>query len=311
MERSYAWGMPGRYDFGVVRLLGPGLCNCLFPWARSMVAARRYGLIPIFPTWLNLSVGPFIRWQQDKRTYHDLFFPSGEYCSGVGRLYALAFARRVCRGENLYLDCAEPGKMYCFSGSQTFFDGMLQEHEYLRGRLLAMTLPRHLSKIPDEPGAWIGVHVRCSDFGRPASEQDLLDGKDNCRQPLQWYVDAALSLRAILGRPVPVKVFSDGSDDELAPLLALENCRRADFGAAIADLHALSRAGVLVASGSTFSMWASFLGRMPVVWYKGQLRQRLYGDDPGAETETAKGNESPLPFRQKVLERFRPLLSSS
>jgi hypothetical protein len=62
------------------------------------------------------------------------------------------------------------------------------------------------------------------------------------------------------------------------------------FGSAIADLWALSNANVLVASGSTFSMWASYLGRMPVIWHPGQLSCPLYG---GAvfEQEIAQGSE--------------------
>jgi hypothetical protein len=44
---------------------------------------------------------------------------------------------------------------------------------------------------------------------------------------------------------------------------------------------------LLIASGSTFSMWASYLGRMPVIWYKGQLRQRLYYESPASEIEIA------------------------
>jgi hypothetical protein len=217
----------------------------------------------------------------------------------------------VFQGEELRISGAVmPGAIYCFSGSQTFFNGMLDYHEYLHAQLLAMTRPCHLSGLPAELGESIGVHVRCADFAEPAAERDLLDGKDNRRQPLRWYVEVTRSLRAVLGRQVPVMVFSDGSDGELAPLLELENCRRAGFGSAVADLHALSRVGVLVASGSTFSMWASFLGRMPVVWHKGQLRQRLYGDDPGAETETAPGNDLALPFKRKVLSRFHPFLMS-
>jgi len=38
---------------------------------------------------------------------------------------------------------------------------------------------------------------------------------------------------------------------------------------------ALSTAKVLVSSASTFSMWASFLGQMPTIWFPGQLRQKL------------------------------------
>lgn len=55
----------------------------------------------------------------------------------------------------------------------------------------------------------------------------------------------------------------------------------------------LTWAKLLVASHSTFSMWASFLGRMPVIWYRGKLECRLYTDPPDREIEL--GHDDPVP----------------
>ena len=63
---------------------------------------------------------------------------------------------------------------------------------------------------------------------------------------------------------------------------------------------ALSRAPVLVASASTFSMWASHLGRMPVVWFPGQLRQPLYSDDLDADVDRDEGEALPAAFVRAV-----------
>ena len=65
---------------------------------------------------------------------------------------------------------------------------------------------------------------------------------------------------------MPIYVFSDGTNAGLAKLLRLPRSRRITFGSSIADLFALSRANVMIASASPFSMWASYLGRMAVVW---------------------------------------------
>lgn len=35
-------------------------------------------------------------------------------------------------------------------------------------------------------------------------------------------------------------------------------------------------------------MWASYLGPMPIVWYPGQLKQRLYLENNEAEIELAE-----------------------
>ena len=87
-------------------------------------------------------------------------------------------------------------------------------------------------------------------------------------------------------------MFSDASDEELRPLLGRPNVQRAFFGSSVADLLAMSTASVLIASGSTFSMWAAYLGRMPVIWPKDQRRQRLHGD--AWEYEVELGYE-PIP----------------
>ena len=48
---------------------------------------------------------------------------------------------------------------------------------------------------------------------------------------------------------------------------------------------ALSRCKVLVSSASTFSMWASFLGQMPTIWFPGQMRQKLISNPNKFEGE--------------------------
>jgi hypothetical protein len=117
---------------------------------------------------------------------------------------------------------------------------------------------------------------------------------------MTWFVHALDQCRSHLGACAPALVFSDASDEELRPLLGRPNVRRVFFGSSIADLLAMSTAAVLIASGSTFSMWASYLGRMPVIWPEGQRRQRLYGHLSEYEPELGYG---PLPEQSAALVR--------
>jgi hypothetical protein len=78
----YSYVHPSRYDLSFVRILGPGLANLLFPWARFITATERFQLAPIEPTWFQLKVGPFLRNELDKRTHHNLFRHTGEQISG-------------------------------------------------------------------------------------------------------------------------------------------------------------------------------------------------------------------------------------
>ena len=38
---------------------------------------------------------------------------------------------------------------------------------------------------------------------------------------------------------------------------------------------ALSECKLIISSGSTFSMWASFIGQNPTIWFPGQMRQSI------------------------------------
>ena len=49
------------------------------------------------------------------------------------------------------------------------------------------------------------------------------------------------------------------------------------------------RARLLIASGSTFSMWGSYLGQVPSIWHPGKLLQRVLLDQPDKEFEWAPG----------------------
>ena len=98
----------------------------------------------------------------------------------------------------------------------------------------------------------------------PSSEAFVVDAGATAT-PIGWFVEAVVRTREELRWTVPVLVGSDGSDEELAALLALPGVRRLDTGAASCDLLALSRASALFGSAdSSFSGWASLLGSVPV-----------------------------------------------
>ena len=63
-------------------------------------------------------------------------------------------------------------------------------------------------------------------------------------------------------------LFSDGTDEELGVLLEIPQIKRVFFGNALADMFAISRCRMVVASDSTFSAWGAFLGEVPIVFSK-------------------------------------------
>ena len=48
-----------------------------------------------------------------------------------------------------------------------------------------------------------------------------------------------------------------------------------------------------MSSGSTFSMWASFLGQMPTIWFPGQMREDLINDRSLFEGEIDYNDDLP------------------
>jgi hypothetical protein len=294
----YTYSKSAKDDFYFFRWKGPGLGNILFPWARSIVAARRMGARPIFPCWPNIRFRQLarLRWKRDLRNYVGYFRNPGTYAGGFEKLGA---ALRLPRfPESSLSNGKSPGRaIVVFEGIEGLFGPILDQHALVRDELISITRSEHLKGILAPSNDSIAVHIRLGDFGVPENwESQLRAGVVNLRIPLAWYADAIAACRRALGYDVSVRIFSDGSDEELGPLLEIPGVRRFSFGASIADLLALSAAPLLIASGSTFSMWASYLGRMPVIWYPGQIRCRLYYDRPQAEIELAAGDDLPESF---------------
>lgn len=283
------------------RVRRSGLGNLLFAWARSIVTSTQCGLTPIYPTWRQATVRGVLG-IKPLRYYGNLFQRPPGYVGGVRKQLLLASLPTISESE--FHRSSEPpgGKIVVFRGFQHYHGPILGDHELVSRELTRMVRPRHLPSPPALP--FVGVHVRLGDF-TPSDGEGLAAGLLNRRLPLGWYVDMVKQVRWAAGRPVPVRLFSDGDREELRPLLQMEKVEMADRASAVTDLLALSYSAVLIASGSTFSMWASFLGRMPVIWYPRQIRLRLYTDRPEIEIEQAEGQTLPPRFQEQVRARFR------
>lgn len=260
------------------RLLRAGLANRLFPWARARIWSRTHDVPMLFPRWAQVPIGTLIRREKDLRTYANLFQPASGDVDGPRAAWVRLTAKPL--PEPGRVDAALPAS----GGSQlVVFEGMRGQFAEINGwstlletELEAMTRPLWRDRARAIPAPFIALHVRRGDFQKTVAAMDL--GKtNNAVTPIGWFVDTLRAVRAALGEPLPAIVTSDGSDAEIAELLTEPNVTRADTGSAIGDMLLLSRAHVLLASGSSFSAWASFLGRMPTFVHPGQCLTRLFG----------------------------------
>lgn len=297
----YAYAELSQWDFELFRLLGPGLGNLLFPWARMVMAAEKDGLRMLWPTWPQLKLGPLLRRERDARFYGDLFHNPGEYIGGVRKfLIRKTYSKidEVIYGGGSVPDRKLERSVVYFSGMDGMFEPILSHRATIQCELLRMCRSKHLQGLQHDFSKSITVHLRLGDFRKP-DDALLRSGEFNVRLPLNWIKESILYLRSQTKRCIPVWIFSDGTDEQLRDLLCIPDATRLNFGSALADMLAMSRSNALVVS-STFSMWAAFLGSMPCLYYPGQMRQQVTLH-PRLEIEREVGGSVPTDFLNCLL----------
>lgn len=295
--------------FGFPWLDRTGLGNMLFPWARCFVWCRKTGVPMIAPFWIKVRLGPYLRRERDKRNYWRLFRHDG-YVAGAKRLLILLAGVKIPEGEvQSPSNASKRPTVVVFRGMQGYFTPIIRQHETILRELLRIAKPGSIGEAPVEK--FIGVHVRRGDFSVPEADWILRAGGHNYRIPLSWYIAAVEELRRAVGDEVSVLVFSDGRDDELRPLLTMPGVFRSPSRNALDDMLILARASAIVASGSTFSMWSSFLGQVPTVWYPGQRRQRVVLNSEGSEKELEPEWEPGLPLPTAFIEAVEKRLKKT
>lgn len=304
----YAFPRLSTTDLWFIRLGGNGLGNLMLTWARCLSGAERQGWQMVWPTWQsfkpkNWRVNPY-----DHRTYTDLFQPNERYITGWRKPWCLARRRWITEKEAGSGE-VPPGSVVEFRGMEGFFAPFVQDHELVYRELKRIARPPHLAAFSEDEPAPIGIHVRRGDFNQRSIDEEIRDSH-NSLLPLNWYIDALKALRAAAGSDVPAFVFSDGNEEELRELLVLPRVRRVDYGSGLGDMFGLSRSRLLIASGSTFSMWGSYLGQVPTLWHPGKLLQNLLIRHPEHEFEWAPGQPIPNWVNRQLADSISPAPAS-
>ena len=272
---KYTFVSLGKLESLGVRLGGAGLGNIMFPWATALVYAKKHNLKKIQTTWKNLKFGTFIRKERDKRMYMDLFSET-DGISGFKKFFLLNFSNKI----------------KVFSGMDNLFEPFKSYQNFVKTELLKIINPYHIKRAKEFNSNSIAIHIRMGDFSNPINEKVLRNGAWNYRLPIKWYISLIEKIQKESN--LPIYIFSDAEDCELKEILAYDNCIRAYFGSAISDMLALSTCKVLISSASTFSMWASFLGQMPTIWFPGQMRQKLLLENSKFEGEVDYEDDLPI-----------------
>ncbi len=280
-----------------VRLGGAGLGNLLFTWSRVIAASEKHNSKLIWPTWPSIKIGPWLRHEKDKRTYVGLFANNSHMCGGIKKYLKLCFGKKIHTknldevkwdsiGENeviIYEDFnLAPGAF------QMNFNGTREYRDKIADIIYSNLGKKGKKAMAFDASNAICVHVRLGDFAKTTSAIDT--GKNNMRIQINWYVSVVNKLREAAGWSVPVFVFSDGTDEELKALLSLPDTKRMTFGNSISDIVGLSRSPIMISSGSSFSLWARFLGNCSSISYPNQIKDRVHTGD-GFEIELGMDDE--------------------
>jgi hypothetical protein len=261
------------------------------------------------PRWFRLRIGPYLRREADKRRYHR-YFVRPSVRSLLTRELRLALGPRFTEQDResaviAFKNSKQPEKhsgVVQFEGMVGLFSDLIGHHAQLREALTQMTRPAVRPDIVGTPH--IAVHVRRGDFTVPQAD-DVTRGLTNRQLDIHWYVSALRKVRGGLpGTQGRTLVYSDGTDAELAPLLSEPEVTRVAMRPAITHVLAMADAQCFIASGSTFSMWASFLGQMPTIWFPGQRRQLLRADQVAALEPEWQSGDLPADFHAAVAKCF-------
>lgn len=237
-------------DLGFVRAPGPGLGNLLFPIARAVIGAERMGGAVVRPTIRQFKLGTFLRNESDKRTYGDVF---RHRSARELLLWARAAAvTQLVEGATIPLHDAA----IRYGGTARYFHDLEGCETAVRHWIDGNARYNGVLDTTCD----IAVHVRLGDFATGS-------GNDNVRIPLGWYAEAIELAKHTINVATPrIAIFSDGTPDELAELHQRYSMTPDPGRNALTSMRNISRARILVASRSTFSMWGAFLGGIPAIW---------------------------------------------
>ncbi len=257
---------PSTTRFVYADLPRAGLANKVLVWGRALAFARRSELPVFVDGWVQLKLGPLLRRERSARIYLG-YFDDPRSLGPLGRLVLRRANRQIREPEGRAPPAAGGVTAYVFHElphwSDTF-KGLREERDHVRDAFHAIVRPEHRRALERLAPPVVGVHVRQGDFRSLRPEEDFAK-VGHVRAPLAYFRSRIEALRQVCGE-VPVTLFSDGRDADLAEILALPGVRRSTAPSDLVDLLLLARSRVILAApGSSFGALAGFLADAPLL----------------------------------------------
>lgn len=265
---KYIYPILSPYDLGWFRISGAGLANCMFVATRAYLLSRKYQCKLIAPTWKKFSIGPYLRNEQDKRIYSEIFKPFGT--SGILK-FLLIIKYKFLHDSSIY-------PVYDLGDFFTEFNLHAKEVRSYFNAIVQEKAIKNVDADIDNLKKTVAVHIRLGDY------------ISRLRIDLNWYKGLIINIQAQYPSQ-KFYIFSDGTDNELKTILELPNTERKFYGNAFADIYAISKCKLLIASNSTFSAWGAFLGNVPTIFNKRHFPPIFNGET----LEAVIGNNTQMP----------------
>ncbi|MGF1587806.1 MAG: glycosyl transferase [Pleurocapsa sp.] len=270
-------------QFVYAKLPRAGLGNMLLVWSKAVVFAKLNSLPLIAPAWGKITIGPYLRRERYAR-YYGNFFNDGSCISGLQASFLKIAAKKIYEPDITQLPATQRNGMEIYVFDQVphwsnYFGDIREYHSLIKEALINNIKPHILQEIEQRSMPQIAIHVRMSDFRKLRSGENF-NQVGLVRTPINWYIEVLKKIRAIAGHNIPTTVVSDGYDEELSELLQLPQVFRSSSASALSDLLFLAKSKLLITSaGSTFSSWASYLGRCPTICHPAHFHSGVFSPE--------------------------------
>jgi FMN phosphatase YigB (HAD superfamily) len=237
----------------IVRQKRFGLGNKILSWANAFYWSKKNDANVVVTGWTHIPFKSILRREQTLRWYRGFFKTNFFQTIKNLRLYILPFkaiteiTQNPGKKEKRHLLQLVP-KLSDLNYLKEFRKEIISEfYKLINIKLLNRTL--------EIKNPVIGVHIRLGDFVNIGYATEI-----------DYYVQVINKLREQAIKPLPVTIFTDGTNVQLKEILKLPLIEVFKSENDLIDLLVLSSSQFLVTSkGSTYSYWAAFLNEHSVI----------------------------------------------
>lgn len=263
-----------------------GLGNMLLVWAKGAVFASLNNLPYTTSSWWGLHWGALVRRERKKRLYLGYFTETALWKQLLMKLDIKKNAAEHNPSIEIITGIKNNQKKnYIFDTVLTDTDvfGPIRDHrEIVIAELNKILADKMKIRLAEYGTPLIGIHIRRGDFKI-----------GNQTTPLEYFIKGIETIRATVGKCLPVTVFTDADAHELAALLLLPAITIADNKPDILDILLLSKSKVMILSkSSTFGYWAAFLSDAIIIRPATDWQQVIRHSNTGSNYQEIKWQEN-------------------